>query len=136
MKVRRVRTRSDVSCCELINVVQAAEYRVCDDLSVFPMRRRPSFFWIARCPLSDRSMRPLMVEQQSLRTPTEPSLGSFYIGGIRGPASTSAFTSRSQSRMALSFALAYAAAGLRFRPGCSIDLHVPWCMLQPMLMST
>jgi hypothetical protein len=53
MKVQLVRTRPDVSCCELIDVVQATEYRVCDDLSGFPPRRRPRFFRIARCPLSD-----------------------------------------------------------------------------------
>jgi hypothetical protein len=32
MKVPRVRTRPDVSCCELIDVVQTTDYRVCDDL--------------------------------------------------------------------------------------------------------
>jgi hypothetical protein len=42
MKVRRVRTRPDVSCCELIDVVQATEYRVCDDLSVFPLSSAPA----------------------------------------------------------------------------------------------
>jgi hypothetical protein len=66
MKVQRVRTRPDASCCELIDVVQATEYRVCDDLSV-ALRRRPSFLWIARCPLSDRSMRPPMIEVRSVR---------------------------------------------------------------------
>jgi hypothetical protein len=35
MKVQHVRTRPDVSCCELIDVVQATEYRICDDLSGF-----------------------------------------------------------------------------------------------------
>jgi hypothetical protein len=66
-KVQRVRTQPDVSCCELIDVVQATEYRVCDDFSEFPLRRRPRFFRIARCPLSDRSMRPPMIEVRNVR---------------------------------------------------------------------
>jgi hypothetical protein len=62
-----VRTRPVVSCCELIDLVQATEYRVCDNLSAFPLRRRPSSFRIARCPLSDRSMRPPMIEVRNVR---------------------------------------------------------------------
>jgi hypothetical protein len=67
LNVQRARTRPDVSCCELIDVVQATEYRVCDDLSGFPLRRRPRFFRIARCSLSVRSMRPPMIEVRNVR---------------------------------------------------------------------
>jgi hypothetical protein len=44
-----------------------------------------------------------MIEQQGLRTPTEPRFGNSYIHGIRGLAFASAFTGRSR---AAPFALA------------------------------
>jgi hypothetical protein len=62
--------------------------------------------------------------------------GSFYIRGIRGLAFASAFTSRFQSRMALSFVVACTPACLRFRLGCSIDLPAPGYVLRLMRMST
>jgi hypothetical protein len=43
-------------------------------------------------------VRTPTIEQQSLRTPTEPSLGNFYIRGILELAL--AFASRSKNRMA------------------------------------
>ena len=46
------------------------------------------------------------------------------------------FTSRSKSRMASSFAVARAADGWRFQPGCSIGQHAPGCVLRSMPMST
>ena len=67
MKVQRERMGPDASCYELIDVVQATEYRVCDDLPRFPLRRRPTFFRVERCPLSDRSMRPPMIEVRNVR---------------------------------------------------------------------
>jgi hypothetical protein len=67
MRAQRVRTQPDVSCCELIDVVQATEYSVSNDFSGFPLRRIPRFFRIARCPLSDRSMRPPMIEVRNVR---------------------------------------------------------------------
>src|SRR5215469_6075170 len=66
----------------------------------------------------------------------ETEFRELYIRGIRGPALASAFTSRSKSRTASSFAVACAADGLRFQPGCSIGLHAPGCVLQLMPMST
>jgi hypothetical protein len=52
MKLQRVRTRPDVFMLPAYRrVVQATEYTVCDDLSGFPLRRRPRFFRIAQCPL-------------------------------------------------------------------------------------
>jgi hypothetical protein len=72
-----------------------------------------------------------MIEQQSLRTPAEPNLGSFYIHGIRGLALASAFTGRSKSRMVSSFAVAYADDGLRFQPGCLIALRAKGACCAP-----
>jgi hypothetical protein len=85
-----------------------------------PRRRHCRITW---CALAKRSMRTPMIEQQSLRTPAERNLGSFYIHGIRGLALASAFTGRSKSRMVSSFAVAYADDGLRFQPGCLIGLR-------------
>jgi hypothetical protein len=42
----------------------------------------------------------------------------------------------SPSRMALSLAVVCTAAGLRFRPGCSIDLHAPGARLSGMWVSS
>jgi hypothetical protein len=67
---------------------------------------------------------------------SEPSLRRFYIRRIRGLAFASAVTSRSRSRMALSFAVACTAASLRFRLVCSTDLHAPGYALRLMRMSS
>jgi hypothetical protein len=114
-------------------VIQTAEDGLGDDLAACVLR--PNHCRIVGRALAKRSMRAPMIKQQSLRTPTEPSFRNFYIRGIRGLASASAFTSRSKSRMVLSFAVACMAAGLRFQPGCSIGLRVPGRMLRLMRMS-
>src|SRR6266699_5569618 len=62
---------------------------------------------IARGRQAESLVRPYVIVQQSLRTPTEPSFENCCTSGISGLVSGSAFMRRSRGREALFFAVAW-----------------------------
>jgi hypothetical protein len=77
IKVRRVRTRRDVSCRELIDVVQATDYRVAMIFRI-SAETETEVLLDRAVRLSDRSVWPPMIEVRNVHgqvSPQTPSLG-------------------------------------------------------------